>query len=148
MIVLSTKEEANLKAEAFATGANDYIVKLPDPVELIARIRYHSQAYINRQQRDEAYLAMQESEQRLRTLLENMPVMMTAFDIDGNIIVWNRECERVTGYTEAEIVTNPQARELFYGDPYVSTCWRIRADSTARNDGRSIKIISFIVARS
>lgn len=116
MIVLSAKEDANLKAEAFASGANDYIVKLPDPVELIARIRYHSQAYINRLQRDEAYLAMQESEQRLRKVLENMPVMMTAFDTEGNIIVWNRECERITGYTAAEIVINPQARQLFYGE--------------------------------
>lgn len=117
IIVLSAKEEANLKADAFAAGANDYIVKLPDPIELIARIRYHSQAYINRLERDEAYLAMQESEQRLRTVLENMPVMMTAFDIEGNIIAWNRECERITGYNAAEIVVNPQAKELFYGEP-------------------------------
>jgi PAS domain S-box-containing protein len=116
IIVLSAKEEAHLKAEAFAAGANDYIVKLPDPVELIARIRYHSQAYINRLERDEAYLAMQESEQRLRTVLENMPVMMTAFDVEGNIIAWNRECERITGYNADEIVVNPQAKELFYGE--------------------------------
>ncbi len=45
LIVLSAKEEAAVKAEAFARGANDYLVKLPDPVELIARIRYHSLAY-------------------------------------------------------------------------------------------------------
>ena len=30
IIVLSTKEEAAVKAEAFALGANDYVVKLPD----------------------------------------------------------------------------------------------------------------------
>lgn len=47
MIVLSTKEDPKLKAEAFAVGANDYLVKLPDRVELIARIRYHSRAYLN-----------------------------------------------------------------------------------------------------
>lgn len=45
LIVLSSKEDPTTKAEAFARGANDYLVKLPDPVELIARIRYHSQAY-------------------------------------------------------------------------------------------------------
>ncbi|HAZ42939.1 MAG TPA: hypothetical protein DCZ55_00110, partial [Cyanobacteria bacterium UBA11371] len=33
MIVLSSKEEAQLKARAFALGANDYLVKLPDKVE-------------------------------------------------------------------------------------------------------------------
>lgn len=47
LIVLSSKEEGATKAEAFACGANDYIVKLPDPVELIARIRYHSMAYVS-----------------------------------------------------------------------------------------------------
>ena len=47
LIVLSTKEEPTVKAEAFALGANDYIVKLPDRLELLARIRYHSKGYIN-----------------------------------------------------------------------------------------------------
>ncbi|MHB8903270.1 MAG: response regulator, partial [Thermoguttaceae bacterium] len=37
MIVLSSKEEPVIKAEAFAVGANDYVVKLPDKLELIAR---------------------------------------------------------------------------------------------------------------
>jgi two-component system, NtrC family, sensor kinase len=47
MIVLSCKEDAYLKAEAFTHGANDYLIKLPESVELIARIRYHAQAYEN-----------------------------------------------------------------------------------------------------
>ncbi|BAY78944.1 response regulator receiver sensor signal transduction histidine kinase (plasmid) [Nostoc linckia NIES-25] len=47
IIMLSSKEEAKLKAEAFAEGANDYLIKLPDAIELIARIRYHSKAYNN-----------------------------------------------------------------------------------------------------
>src|SRR6266436_6093978 len=58
MIVLSTKEEPTVKAEAFALGANDYIVKLPDRLELLARIRYHSKGYINLLQRNEAYKAL------------------------------------------------------------------------------------------
>jgi phosphoserine phosphatase RsbU/P len=65
MIVLSTKEEPAVKAEAFALGANDYIVKLPDRLELLARIRYHSKGYINLLQRNEAYTRLQESERRL-----------------------------------------------------------------------------------
>ncbi|MGL6073949.1 MAG: SpoIIE family protein phosphatase [Fimbriiglobus sp.] len=55
MIVLSSKEEAITKAEAFTNGANDYLVKLPDKLELVARIRYHSQAYNNLIQRNAAY---------------------------------------------------------------------------------------------
>ncbi|BBL69621.1 fused response regulator/phosphatase [Methylogaea oryzae] len=65
MIVLSSKEEAQTKAEAFALGANDYLVKLPDRIELIARIRYHSAAYIAHRQRDAAYAALQRSQQAL-----------------------------------------------------------------------------------
>jgi two-component system chemotaxis family response regulator WspR len=61
IIVFSTKEEPTIKAQAFAAGANDYLVKLPDKVELIARIRYHSKAYRSALQRDEAYRALRES---------------------------------------------------------------------------------------
>jgi adenylate cyclase len=54
LIVLSSKEDPVIKAKAFALGANDYLVKLPDRVELVARIRYHSKAYINFLKRQEA----------------------------------------------------------------------------------------------
>lgn len=60
MIVLSSKEEASLKAQAFSLGANDYLVKLPDRVELIARIRYHSKAYMTLVERNLAYTTMQD----------------------------------------------------------------------------------------
>ena len=65
LIVLSSKEEAVTKAEAFALGANDYLVKLPDRIELVARLRYHSQGYINLLQRNEAYQALLASQQKL-----------------------------------------------------------------------------------
>ena len=65
LIVLSTKEEPRVKADAFACGANDYLVKLPDKLELIARIRYHSRGYISMLQRNEAFQALVESQRQL-----------------------------------------------------------------------------------
>src|SRR5437763_14006002 len=65
IIVLSTNENPQTKGQAFALGANDYLVKLPDKVELIARIRYHSKAHMNLLQRDAAYRALRESQQQL-----------------------------------------------------------------------------------
>jgi len=65
MIVLSSKEEPTTKAEAFAAGANDYLVKLPDPIELIARIRYHSAAYIALLERNQAFAALEASQRAL-----------------------------------------------------------------------------------
>jgi len=60
---------------------------------------------------------LEESEERLRVVIQNMPVMMDALDCQGNIIVWNRECEEVTGYPASEIIGNPHALELLYPDP-------------------------------
>jgi signal transduction histidine kinase/HPt (histidine-containing phosphotransfer) domain-containing protein/BarA-like signal transduction histidine kinase len=65
VLVLSIHDDPLIKSRAFALGANDYLVKLPDPVELIARLRYHSRAYINQLQRDAAYRALRESQQKL-----------------------------------------------------------------------------------
>ena len=65
IIVLSTNENPQVKGEAFARGANDYLVKLPDKVELIARLRYHSKGYMNQLQRDDAWRALRESQKQL-----------------------------------------------------------------------------------
>jgi adenylate cyclase len=66
LIVLSTKEEPKVKAEAFACGANDYLVKLPDKLELLARIRYHSKGYISLLERNDAYKALEQMAKELQ----------------------------------------------------------------------------------
>jgi len=65
LVVLSSKEEPIIKAKAFALGANDYMVKLPDKLELIARVRYHSRGYINLMERNAAYRALAEKQREL-----------------------------------------------------------------------------------
>lgn len=54
--------------------------------------------------------------ENLYTILQNMPVLVNACDEEGVFVVWNRECELVTGYSAAEIVQNPHALELLYPD--------------------------------
>jgi sigma-B regulation protein RsbU (phosphoserine phosphatase) len=58
IVVLSSKEEAETKAESFLSGANDYLVKFPDKLEVIARLRYHSKGYVALQERNAAYKAL------------------------------------------------------------------------------------------
>ena len=65
IVVLSTKDDASVKRDAFEAGASDYIVKIPDKIELVARVRHHSSAYLNLIQRNEAYRALRESQQQL-----------------------------------------------------------------------------------
>lgn len=70
LVVLSSTEDAKTKAEAFGLGANDYLVKLPDRLELIARIRYHSQAYIHLLERNEMFSKLEASEKRMAYEME------------------------------------------------------------------------------
>ncbi len=65
VIVLSSKDVAEVKSEAFSSGANDYLVKLPDAIELIARINAHTKHYLTAKERDEAYQAIQDMQQQL-----------------------------------------------------------------------------------
>ncbi|WP_152225127.1 PleD family two-component system response regulator [Pseudomonas sp. SCB32] len=87
IIVLSTKEEPSVKSAAFSAGANDYLVKLPDAIELVARIRYHSRSYLALLQRDEAYRALRESQQQL---LETNLVLQRLMNSDGLTGLSNR----------------------------------------------------------
>lgn len=87
IIVLSSKEDAAVKSEAFAADVSDYLVKLPDKIELIARIRHHSKSYLNRLQRDAAYRALSESQQKL---IEVNLVLERLSHVDGLTGLSNR----------------------------------------------------------
>lgn len=87
VIVLSSEEEPAIKSEAFSLGANDYLVKLPDQVELVARVRYHSKAYTNQIQRDEAFRALHESQ---RQLVEKNLALERLTHVDGLTGLSNR----------------------------------------------------------
>lgn len=80
IIVLSSKDEAKTKAAAFAVGANDYLVKLPHPVELIARLRYHSAAYHNLLKQAEAEQAIANSKALEKRVEERTAELKQALD--------------------------------------------------------------------
>ena len=59
VIVLSAREEPVVKARLLDAGASDYLVKLPDQVELIARIRVHSDGYRRLLERNAAFAQLE-----------------------------------------------------------------------------------------
>jgi len=142
IIVLSTKEEATIKSDAFAAGANDYLVKLPDSVELIARIRYHSKGYLTKLQRDQAYRALRESQQ---ALLERNIELARLTNVDGLTGLNNRR------YFEeyAEIQWKLAIREKLWISilmidvddfkKYNDTYGHLAGDDVLRNVGNAIK---------
>lgn len=54
------------------------------------------------------------SEERFRKIVEHMPVLINANDENRNFIFWNKECEKVTGYSANEIINNPDATKMLY----------------------------------
>jgi len=68
VIVLSSKEDPNVKSDAFDQGATDYLVKLPEKVELLARIRAHAKSYIAQKERDEAFRNLHSMQQQLEQM--------------------------------------------------------------------------------
>ncbi len=72
VIVLSSKDDPNVKSEAFSHGATDYLVKLPERVELLARIRSHARSYLAHKQRDEAFTALRNMQEQLKVMNEEL----------------------------------------------------------------------------
>lgn len=99
VIMLSSTDEPTVKKQAFIGGANDYVVKSYDTIELIARIRYHSRFYINLLQRNAAYAALRESQQLLQQK--------------------NAELERLTNTDGLTGIANRR-----YFDEYLDAEWR------------------------
>ena len=87
IIVLSTKEEPEDKSKAFDHGANDYLLKPPEKIELIARIRAHSKGYLTQLQRDEAFLALRELQAELEESNEELQKLSS---LDGLTGIANR----------------------------------------------------------
>jgi PAS domain S-box-containing protein len=77
-------------------------------------------------ERKERERKLKESEARLKAIFDFMPALLVAVDSNFNIIAWNKECERVTGFTEDDMVGNPKALEFILPDK------SYRADSLNR----------------
>lgn len=94
VIVLSSKEDPSIKSEAFSCGANDYLVKLPDKIELVARVRAHSRSYLLQKERDAAYHALREIQRQLEEsntqLEESNRELQRLSSLDGLTGIANR----------------------------------------------------------
>lgn len=113
VIVLSSKDDAKVKSEAFASGANDYLVKLPDPIELVARICAHSKHYRTQLERDAAYQILQGMQQQLE-------------ETNKQLEDRNRELQRLSTQDGLTGIAN---RRSF--DDFIDKAWRLvtRKDS-------------------
>jgi two-component system chemotaxis family response regulator WspR len=87
VVVLSSNEEPKDKSRAFAEGAADYLVKLPDPVELVARVRAHSRRFLLERARERMLQELQETQQMLEASNARLHLLSS---VDGLTGISNR----------------------------------------------------------
>lgn len=65
VVILSIKEEQEVKAQAFQLGACDYMIKFPGDLELSARLHYHANNFLANQSNKRLLGEVAEGKQRL-----------------------------------------------------------------------------------
>lgn len=96
IVMLSATQDAETKKLAFEQGVDDYVVKVPEPPELLARIRYHSASYTTLLERNAAQSALNfEMEEGSRYVSSLFPAAMTHHNVRVN---WRFDaCTRLAG---------------------------------------------------
>ena len=116
VIAISGQLSEEELVDAMRAGAHDFIQK-GRLARLVPALRRELREAAGRTARRTAETALGRVQERLRLVLQNMPVLLVAFGPGDEILVWNRECERATGYTAAEMVNRADAFDRLFPDP-------------------------------
>lgn len=59
---------------------------------------------------------LEKSRQQMRDLVENMPVILHAYDEQGRVCAWNRHAEEVSGFSKEDVMGNSDMLERLFPD--------------------------------
>lgn len=104
IVMLSAQEESDLKARSFACGANDYLIKLPDPVEMIARLRYHAENHHQFLHNLRTAKELRAIARRFQLVTRSVHDAIITANLAGQITFWNLGAEKLFGYSEQEAI--------------------------------------------
>lgn len=135
VVMLSAMEEPETKVDAFKQGANDYVVKLPSALELAARVRYHSQAYLAAQQRHAAYRALLESQRALKA--RNVEIERQKALLEEQAVALERANKELAESAFSDPLTGLRNRRYFrtYIEPEFEA-WQAQDEHDSDAEGR------------
>ena len=96
VIMITVDRAPGTVAEAFAAGAMDYITKPFDGHELLLRVRSAERLVSSMR-------ALRSERDMVSAILNVSGALMVVLDEDGRIVRFNKTCERLTGYSAADV---------------------------------------------
>ena len=124
IIVLTGLADKTLALKAVREGAQDYLVKSQIDNNLLVRaVRYA----IERKRVEKALL---ESQRTLEAVVETAPSLIVLTDPEGQILLFNRACEELTGYKREEVL-GKTIPELFLPPEWIPVVQKRFADPYA-----------------
>jgi PAS domain S-box-containing protein len=130
IIFLSALGNADLKVKALEAGGTDYVTKPVGTSELLARVNTHLNMYRLQQklkiqaeklaaeikERKQAEEDLLKEKTLLKAIIDNIPVMLTRYNPDANMLYLNKEFEKKIGWNTEE-VQDIDMMEKVYPDP-------------------------------
>ena len=113
--------DGSLSADRVAMAVDDLSI-------VLGELHVASEEIQEKNDRRPAEEAQRQSEERLRMVVDNIPVILNALDEQGNLVAWNKEWERVLGYSAEGAETAAFPVEQVYPDPayrqWMLDAWR------------------------
>jgi len=132
-ILFTGRGREEVVIEAVNNGVDYYLQKGGDPKAQFVELEHKIKLSIERRRTDDELL---ESRQRMTDVIDHLPDATFAIDLDGNVIVWNRAMEDMTGFNKEKILGTG---DHSYALPFYGTRRPILLDLVLRNDEETWK---------
>ncbi len=144
IIIMTGQGHELIAVQAMKGGAQNYLVKSALTSELlhqavvsaVEHAELERQITEQRQQIHEQKLALAETGRLTMAVLDSAPCLIVATDLDGKVLVFNKELERVLGYTANEVVGKHTPLLWSPQSPILAKAEALRAGGAPPGPGR------------
>ncbi len=134
VVIVTGMGDERIAVEVMKEGAYDYIPKTGDLMYTLPHILNRAlERYFLKKE-------FQRQEDKMRVMVQNLPVMAGALNDKFEITMWNRECERVTGYTAEEVIGTTNVIEMLLPEKQ-NRRMLLKLFSTRQGEFRDLEII-------